>query len=168
MKDLFGSEEIRALSWKQPFASLMLHDKIETRKWATKYRGLVLICVSQKEYTENELKALSGIKQLDRIMNILSPFQIVQTCGKAIAIGRLVDCRPMTINDEDKAFIKFRPAWKECKKNKDGSTRYVVKRLYCHVYQDIQPIKPFDFKGAQGWRKLNKNIIDKIEIIKNV
>lgn len=165
MKDLFGSEPIRALSWKQPFGSLMLHGKIETRKWATKYRGLVLICCSQKEYTDEQLDSMASIKQVGKIITTLSPLDTWKTFGKAIAIGRLVDCRPMTIHDEDKAFIKFKPAWKEMRKNKDGSVRYVVKRLYCHIYADVRPIKPFDFKGAQGWRKLTKEVIEKIEIL---
>lgn len=41
---------LRALSWKEPYATLMLHGKVETRTWPTDYRGLVLNCVALKDY----------------------------------------------------------------------------------------------------------------------
>jgi hypothetical protein len=53
MNTEFLNQEIRALTWKEPYASLMLHGKIETRTWYTKYRGLVLICAGLKHYNEN-------------------------------------------------------------------------------------------------------------------
>ena len=49
-------EPIKALSWKQPYASLMLKGKIETRSWPTNYRGLVLICASKAPYSIKEIK----------------------------------------------------------------------------------------------------------------
>lgn len=148
MKDLFGLEEIRALSWKQPYASLMLHGKIETRRWATPYRGLVLICASLKEYTDEQLDLLAGDKQVSRIINTLSPIKIEETNGTAIGIGRLVDCRLMKKSDEDKCFVQYSPD------------------LWCHIYQEVKAIEPFPWKGSQGWRKLTKEIRDQIIIIK--
>lgn len=60
----YGDVELRALSWKEPFASLMLLGKIETRVWDTKYRGLVLICASKQIYTADEIRHISGDEQL--------------------------------------------------------------------------------------------------------
>lgn len=72
MTNLFEGEEIRALSWKEPYASLMLHGKIETRPWSTKYRGLVLVCASQKPYTEAELMGIAGVATgAQRIFNFM-------------------------------------------------------------------------------------------------
>lgn len=67
--------------------------------------------------------------------------------GYAIAVGRLIDCRKMKPEDEDKTFVKYRPD------------------LYCHIYQDVRPIKPIAWKGSQGWRTVEQEIINKIVFI---
>ena len=95
---------MKALSWKQPFVSLMLHGKIETRTWETNYRGLVLICASKKPYSLGELLNISGDYQYHRIVDTLGyePSQFDDVCGYAIAVGKLIDCRRMTKEDEEK------------------------------------------------------------------
>lgn len=140
--------DILALSWKQPFASLMLHGKIETRTWSTKYRGYVLICASKKSYTVNEIFNICGGVQYYRIINTLGTDRFDNTNnGYAIAIGKLTDCRPMEKEDEDKCFVIHNP------------------NLWCHIYEDVKPIQPFPFKGHQGWTKLDKETFDKIHYI---
>jgi hypothetical protein len=141
--------DILALSWKQPFASLMLCGKIETRVWKTKYRGEVLICASKKSYSLKELNDICGQYQLYRIFDTLHCDLgcVDDLCGLAIAIGRLVDCRPMQKTDEDNCFALYNPD------------------LWCHVYEDVREIKPFPFRGKQGWSKLDKTTFDKIEYI---
>lgn len=145
MNDLFGNESIRALSWKQPFASLMLSGKIETRKWATSYRGKVLICAAQQSYKLTQILVFTGERIFKFIFNHYSEEESHRLKGKAIAIADLVDCRKMTIEDEDKCFVQF----------KEG--------LYCHVYKNVQAIKPFPIKGRQGWFKLTDEQKGKIE-----
>ncbi len=130
-------EEIRSLSFKQPYASLMLHGKIETRSWPTKYRGRVLICASKKPYTESEMLGISGEVQTQRILIKIHGEKMKEPEGVAIAVGNLVDCRPMTKEDEEKCFVKFQEG------------------LWCHIYEDVQPLKPFQWKGTQGWKKLD-------------
>lgn len=130
------SNEIRALSWKQPFAELMLHGKIETRVWDTKYRGLVLICSSKVGFYTDELRRISGVNQMIRMLDIPIAESALDVFGKAIAIGRLVDSRPMLDTDQDKCFVKYNS------------------NLFCHVYENVIPIVPFDWKGSQGWKKL--------------
>lgn len=144
--DIFGNIEVRALSWKQPFASLMLHGKIETRTWNTKYRGLVLICASKAPYSESQLMDLSDW-QCVRITKALKGTDYYKSypLGKAIAIGRLVDCRPMKKEDEEKCYVKYRSD------------------LYCHIYEDVKAIAPFEWKGSQGWKKLEQETINKIK-----
>ncbi len=75
----------KAISLKQPWANLICEGKktIETRKWATKYRGDLVICSSKNP----------GIE----------PF------GKALCIAELYDVRPMQKQDEQKACIKVYP-----------------------------------------------------------
>lgn len=148
MTDLFGHTELRALSWKEPFASLMLHGKIETRKWKTDYRGDVLICAAQKPYTEIELGYISGVYQTERILQLLSRNRdFHKNLGKAIAVGELVGCRPMRQEDENKCFVKYREG------------------LWCHIYDNVRAIEPIDFKGKQGWKKLDEDFRKQIKCL---
>lgn len=140
-----NSKEMRYLGWKQPYANLMLHGKAETRTWPTKYRGLVLITASKIPYSDNKIIEISGIRQFNRIRLNLKGSHL--RYGYAIAVGRLVDCRPMQVEDEYKCFVQYQ------------------KGLYMHVYEDVKPIVPIQIKGAQGWRKLSKEFIDKIEYL---
>lgn len=149
--NLFGEfyfEAIQALSWKPPFASLMFHDKIETRTWVTQHRGRVLILSSGSSYSEEELKDMCTDKQIIRIKNIieLEPFNSLN--GYAIGVGVLYDCRPMIPDDEEKAFVKYNP------------------KLFSHFYRKVQRIEPFKLKGAQKWMNVNdQSILSKIKIL---
>lgn len=133
-------ELIRALWWKQPYASMMLIGKIETRTWETNVRGKVLICSSKLPYWPQEAAQISGGLHFSAISKLRKSnyklFDTLQLNGYAIAIGDLVDCRPMTIEDEEKTYVKYREG------------------LWCHIYENVLPIKPFEIKGSQGWRIL--------------
>ena len=65
--------------------------------------------------------------------------------GVAIGVGKLVDCRKMNIDDCEKTFTKFNPD------------------LYCHFYENVREIEPFEWKGCQGWKKLDHKTIKKIK-----
>jgi hypothetical protein len=138
---------MRALSWKQPFAQLMLTGKIETRKWPTKYRGEVLICASQKGYTFTELINMTTHFQSIQIGFMFPPAECHLPTGVAIAVGTLVDCRRMTEADEAKTFVKYNA------------------ELWCHVYENVRPIIPIPFKGRQGWGKVTDEIKEKIKFV---
>lgn len=137
-------QEIRALSWKQPFASLMLHGKIETRTWDTKYRGWVLICTSKKPYSIDEEKLIMGAEQFMRVYKCGLRLNELNMNGYAIAIGRLVDSIPMTEDHEDACFVKYQEG------------------LFCHIYKDVQAIQPFAWKGSQGWKTLDESVKNQI------
>lgn len=143
-QNLFGEVTVRALSWKNPFAELMLLGKIETRTWNTNYRGLVLICASQKAYSEADIIGISGELQTQRILTTLNSLAIKERNGHAIAIGNLIDCRPMRKDDEDKCFVKYNP------------------NLFCHIYENVKPIEPIPYKGSQGWGKLPIDVLKKL------
>lgn len=142
-------QELRALSWKQPFAQAMLHGKIETRTWATAYRGWVLICASKKPYSYKETLSITGEHQAQRLSDTLGESRRwMFNCGTAIAIGYLSDCRPMERKDEDCCFVQY------------------YSDLFCHVYENVIPLRePMAWKGAQGWRHVPlefKNTIYKL------
>lgn len=137
---ILSDEKILALSWKQPFASMMLYGKIETRGWITKYRGLVLICASKKDYNFDQVYNIAGERQVFRITDILTRinghYLNNYRSGMAIAIGELIDCRPMKPEDEDACFVKY------------------YDDLYCHIYKNVCPINPFTWKGKQRWTEV--------------
>ena len=149
MKELFANynEIIRALWWNQPYASLMLHGKIETRTYPTNVRGKVLICACKKRYDLGTIMTISGRNQFDRMNTILQDGEAAIT-GKAIAIGDLVDCRRMTLRDADKCFVEFHAS------------------RWCWIFENVQAIEPFEIKGKQGWAILDEATKNKIHIIK--
>lgn len=142
---MIEDDKIMALSWKEPFASLMLQGKIETRVWKTDYRGFVLICTSKKKYNNQEVLNISGPEQYQRVIDMLDGKEMKH--GYAIAIGKLIHCRKMIKADEDKCFVEYNPD------------------LWCHIYEDVRPIVPFEWKGTQGWKKLIRLDLEKILLI---
>ena len=145
------SEIIRALSWNQPYASLMLLGKIETRLRPTNVRGKVLICSCIKPYTDGKVYTISGTHQKIRILHGLNKFYngepYALPTGMAIAIADLVDCRKMEKYDEDKCYVQYHH------------------ELYCWIFENVQAIEPFPYKGSQGWSILDQATKDKIKII---
>lgn len=140
------NNKMLALSWKQPFGTAMLHGKIETRSWNTNYRGPVLICTSKRRYEWEAVKRISGEDLLDQMIGSMNSLTgTADMNGYAIAVGNLIDCRPMVKEDEAKTFVQFREG------------------LYCHVYADVRPIKPFPWKGSQGWKTVDPEIVKNIE-----
>ena len=93
---------MKALSLRQPYASLIAIGKktIETRYWATAYRGPLLIVSSKgKVYKDVPYHGLFNLKLL---------------FGMALAVVELIDCRPMKKEDEKSAIISYDPllfAW---------------------------------------------------------
>lgn len=143
---------VRALSWKEPFGSLMLCGKQETRTWNTNVRGYVLICTSRMPYSIEKTKEIAGTAQFERIdptlrqltdTNLYKPLSV----GYAIGIGVLTDSRPMRPDDCDQTFVAYRAG------------------LYVHEYRDVHPIIPFAWKGSQGFRILSIADIKKISIV---
>lgn len=101
---------MKALSLHQPWASMVAqgHKTIETRLWYTGYRGDLLIASTKKP----------------EIPGLLS--------GYALCMVRLLDCRPMTPDDEKYARCPWRGG------------------LYAWILDDLRKIKPFRVRGYQG------------------
>lgn len=83
---------MRALSIRQPWASLIARGvkTIETRTWSTRYRGPLLILASKSPRVD-DLPA-----------------------GVLLCETEILECRPMTIEDQAAACVPWRPglyAW---------------------------------------------------------
>lgn len=104
---------MKALSVKQPWASLIAGGlkSVETRTWYTRYRGEMLICSSRRGGRDD------------------SP---LLPRGQALCIVELVDCRPMTRDDEEAACCKVYPG------------------AYAWVLRNIRIIPRLRVKGRQG------------------
>ena len=76
---------MKALSVKQPWANLIACGRktIETRTWATRYRGSLLIVSSKRPN--------------------------IAPAGSAVAVAKLVDCRTMLKSDETAACCSIYP-----------------------------------------------------------
>ena len=100
--------QMKALSVKQPWANLIAAGEktIETRTWAPDYRGPILIVSSR------------------------SPR--IEPAGFALAIADLVDCRPMTRQDESAARCGVYP------------------NAYSWVLRNIRKIHSFPVRGKLG------------------
>lgn len=153
---LFEQEEIRGLSFWQPFGTLMFYDKVETRTWSTPYRGLVLICTTKTPLHKQSLEKSRHIiitdehhEQIDKAFENESFFAPTQPTihlnGFAIGVGRLVDCRRV----------------------KEGDRTYCVASpdVWGHVYADVKRIKPFAVKGGQGWFKVTPDMRAQIQLV---
>ena len=116
---------MKALSVKQPFAHFIERGMktIETRTWATKYRGDILIHASKKPHQGD---CIVNMQELTKLLiypnwpidtDCFSAIQIMKDdsnyfTGHSICIATLVDCRPMTEADEVAACCRLYPgAW---------------------------------------------------------
>ena len=98
----------RALSVRQPWAGLIASGRktIETRTWATKYRGELLIVSSKRPP--------------------------IEPAGCTVALADLVDCRPMSADDEAAACCEVYPG------------------AFAWVLGNIRTVAPVPVKGALG------------------
>ena len=111
---------MKALSIKQPWASLIATGKktIEVRTWRTNYRGNLLIVSSKK---------IDEMYPYKNFLRLGLPF------GKAIAIARLSDCRPMQPEDHRAAMCPF----------KAGAFSWVL--------ENVRQIRHFPVRGQLGF-----------------
>lgn len=140
---------LRALTWNQPFAELMLHGKQETRERQCHVRGWVLICAAQKPYTGLKVQNIAGEVQGLRIAAMeLKHRKDFDVTGHAIAIGYIHNSRPMVQADEHCTYVQYVPG------------------KWVWEFRDVHRIKPIPFTGKQGWGFVTDfETLDKIEIV---
>lgn len=154
--DDIQNEPIRGLSFWQPFATLMLFDKVETRTWSTPYRGLVLICSTKKpanalkyydltdSIDRDQIKYLRGFESLNKIPTF-------ELHGYAIGIGELVNCQ------------RIRPG--QCFKTYVDKAIERGEKLFAHEYVKVRRIQPFKIQGSQSWIKITPEIRKQIVLL---
>ena len=131
---------------------------VNKKKFKNKKLKQIVIIISQANcmfskavlafsFSGKEINSICGAEQYMRIINKLNFSEMLKLAGKAIAVGYLINCRPMKKSDKNDCYVKFNPG------------------LYCHIYNDVKAIKPFDWKGSQGWKNVPEDIIDQIEYI---
>lgn len=169
--DLFGkeSEVIRTLGFYQPFGSLMLHGKIETR-WVRVGKkppfplGKYLLYTTQKRCDDETLLKWCGRDLWFDVINTLKgdPTKTIDLDKTAIAIGELVKIRLMVKEDERDAFVKFIGT----KEFKDKNDNIILKSQWCLEFCNVNQIEPFEFNfGKQGVGILPESEKQKIKII---
>lgn len=99
---------MKAISLRQPWANLIAAGQktIETRLWGTDYRGQLLIVSSKRPK--------------------------IEPAGCAVAIGELIECRPMTLADEKAAMCE------------------VYDNAVAWVLRNARPLNPFPVHGRIG------------------
>lgn len=159
--DLFGqplvSKHIRLLTWRPPFAALMLppHNKIETRERYTSFRGSVLIHNGLKPFLDAELFDLCGPEIMADIIERMKDDPLNVKMGHVIAIGDLVDCRVMKKNDEKSCFVEYK--------------KETIK--YCWIFENVKKVEPFPLRGQQSFITLyphlpkHQAILNQIKIL---
>jgi hypothetical protein len=155
-KDEIDMMPVRALSWKQPYATMMLYGKAETRVWSTNYRGLVLICSSWKEFTYAKQMEISGAAQVRRMRQKMAINSFPALDGHALAIGRLHNCKSMA---------DYAPTRDSKEVEAIENLTYVrfYLDLFVFEFKDVRPIQPMPWKGSQKWRTITQE--DKNNII---
>lgn len=167
MTDLFDNEinyKIRTLGFYQPFGSLMLHGKVETR-WVRKGKkppfplGKYLFYTTKKECSNKMLSDWSGWQLINAMTNYLGPKKPGLN-GSAIAIGELFNLRLMTQADERIGFVKFIGEKTVIKDRKE-----IIYVQWCLEFKDVKALVPFEWKfGKQGVGFVPLSEIIKIKI----
>ncbi len=154
---------MKAISLWEPWASLMrtTAKKIETRHWATVYRGPLLICAAKGGVLKMEVISMlsrwpfqGGLaplvgKPLDLTGSSWPGVNIEHlNFGKAVAIVELVDCRPtgqMTLDEigTDMPFGNYKP----------GRFAWITKMIR-------NDFEPFPVKGHQGFFSVDDELIE--------
>lgn len=114
---------MKAISIRQPWASLIIHDgkDIENRKWKTAYRGPLLIHASKWWSTV-------AVERILRSMPVSTAWRLADLAalrGKIIGIVDLVDC----VTDSDSRWF-------------EGPVGLVLR--------NARPVEPYEVKGALG------------------
>lgn len=159
--------KIRTLGFWQPYGSLMLNGKIETRiieqgKKPPFPLGEYIFYTTQKSTPNPILFDWCGAEIMSSIIDANRNEPTANLHGYAIAKGELTSIRPMTKSDEVRCFIRYFGVIE--KTDKQGKKRYYHQQ--CLIFEDVKRIEPFEFKfGKQGIGIANDEVVMKIKPI---
>lgn len=146
---------MKALTILQPWASLIAcgAKQIETRSWATKYRGEIAIHAGKNEQFISAVRNEPFASALSHIYNP-SKMAMGFDCGKVIAIADLVACsRVIGKSTYWSGPLGLIRVTLENGRIITGTERefgdYAYGR-YAWILDNVQQIKPITAKGSQG------------------
>lgn len=161
--DLFGNENqvIRTLGFYQPFGSLMHHGKIETR-WVKKGKkppfplGKYVFYTTQTACDAFILFEWCGQELMLSISDTLLGDYTQRSTRRILSCGELVEVRPLTKEDEPKAFVKF-----EGEKEFIGKDdKPVTKVQWALIFKNVEQLEPIPYNhGKQGVGFLDKQYL---------
>lgn len=130
-------EPLRALSVRQPWAGLLVYGlkTIETRTWATMFRGVFLIHASG-QVDRHARSIMKGGR------DVLAYCDMNLQRGAVIGVARIHDCIEMLPEHE-----KF-----SCCKYSNG--------LFSHVVADAFPVEPIEMKGKLNYFQTDISLAD--------
>ncbi len=132
---------MKAISLWQPWASLMAMGlkKIETRHWATKHRGPLLIHAAKKGvgWPSRGIQSAFG-------PNI--PFPKSLPLGKILCKVDLIDCREITKRN--------------CPKLPESEYGDYTPGRFMWITESLENFDPIPFRGNQGFFNVPDNIIE--------
>jgi len=164
-------QKIRTLGLYQPFATLMLHGKIETRLVSSYFcpernkvidkkppfpLGKYVIYSTQKFYRIWQSVAIMG-RFSKHAFDTIKGDPTEHLKGYAIAIGDLVKIID-PIEPQQSTFVDLQPYEYDIH-------NYPTARRVGLVFENMRRIKPFKFKGKQGIGFLSKEDEEKIKFI---
>jgi activating signal cointegrator 1 len=145
--------ECRIITLWQPWATLIAlgHKKYETRSWATKYRGRLIIHAAKRPVVPNEIAKISydsiGWLEYSYLKSIDYPL------GGIIAACELTDCLPMvdtyspTCFESSVVIPSVKPLEKAVGDWQEGRFAWELR--------DVRPCEIIPFKGGQGLRRVD-------------
>lgn len=143
---------MKALTICQPYAHLIVQGKkrVENRTWPTKYRGLFYVHAGKsrewllpwKDDLGNEWCKVDGGEILVGNMAF----------GAVVAIANLVDC--ILHKQIENAEWDEKYPWIRSHEHASGP--------WCWVLDDVTPIGPWPWKGAQGLFNIDDKALDEV------
>lgn len=152
--NIFGQYDnvIRTIGFYQPFCSLMLHGKVETR-WVRKGRfaafplGAYIGYGTKIGCSIEKLKNWCGDEIYGLVTETLCDDNSQHIHGQALWIGNLIKIGTMYQWQEKECFVKHKGIIQ--RRNKKGEIHDYYQN--CLYFENVQAIEPFEFKyGKQG------------------
>ncbi len=175
--NLFNEPEkeiIRTIGFYQPYCSLMLHGKVETR-WVRAGKkppfplGKYVGYSTKQPATEEQIISWCNeyLRLADHMINVLALDATKTLNGYAIWHGQLVKLeRANDTTDPNKTFVAGPHTEIRIVKDKEGKEKEVEYHRWLLFFDDVKSIRPFEFKyGKQGVGIYPDSELDKIEVI---
>lgn len=131
---------MKALTVMQPYAHLIAHGdkRVENREWSTRYRGLLYI------------HAGKSLEWLCLEKGEKPPAGMV--FGAIVAVATIVDCLHIDGIDRGEHDLKY--PWLRTHEHTEGT--------WCWVLDNVTPIGPWPWRGAQGLWDIDEAQLDRV------